>query len=278
MSIPTNERPMNRMFCKLSSFTAALLLALALTPVGVLAQTQVPLFTSQPITAPNTKEQHFESMLNLQPGQEQLPLTLVVNNGPNGRVPFNWFRINIAGYLMASEQDLHGKRQAVVDVTGRMQAGQSQVVIDCAGEPGATLTWSLFTVPISLDSVEPTSVAQGGAIVLVGKNFSAAEESDRVLINGKPASVISASATAITARVPADAPPGAATVQVIANGNETRKLSINIGSKPIPVLHSMNYWMAPPGAVLTITGANFGAEASENRVFFKNVPAQVVSA
>jgi hypothetical protein len=266
---------MNRLLTLAASLSLIAQFAFGSLPAN--AQSLVPIFTSQYYISPNTKEQHFESMLYLQPGQEMMPLKLVVDNGPNGKVPFNWFRINIAGYLMASEQDLHGTRQAVVDVSGRMQAGQSQVLIDCAGEPGATLVWQLYTTPTSLKSVEPTSVQAGGTVVLHGTNFSTDETQDKVLINGSPAQVLSASATSITARVPANV-NGNATVQAIINGKETQKLAISVSQVPIPVLYSMNYWMAPPGAVLTIAGDNFDPNMANNRVFFKNVSAQVVSA
>jgi len=136
----------------------------------------------------------------------------------------------------------------------------------------------LLTTPISLEAVEPSNVMQGQTIVIHGTNFSATESQDMVLINGRPAQVLSASATSITARVPADAQAGNNSVQVSVNGVPTRSSSINVGARSIPVLHSMNYWMAPPGAVLTIRGSNFAPAAADNKVFFKNVSAQVVSA
>jgi hypothetical protein len=266
---------MNRLLTLAAGLSA--LTQFAFTALPASAQSLVPIYTSPYYSSPNVKEQHFEGMLNLQPGQELQPLTLVVDNGPNGKVPFNWFRVNIAGYLLASEQDLHGKRQAVVNVTGRMQAGQSQVIIDCAGEPGATLAWQLYTTPVTLKSVEPTTVQAGGTVVLSGNAFSTDETQDKVFINGQPAQVLSASTTSITARVPSNI-SGTATVQANINGKETQKFPIAISQVPIPVLYSMNYWMAPPGAVLTISGDNFDPNAANDRVYFKNVSAQVVFA
>jgi hypothetical protein len=270
----------------MNRFLTTILSAFLLTSCPALAQTTaqpaapklVPIYTSKTYVAPNTKIQNFQDSITLGPGQENSTLELVVDNGPNGRVPFNWFRINIAGYLMASEQDMRGKRQAVIDVTGRMQPGTSQVLIEAAGEPNATLVWQVYTVPVQLTSVEPTNAQTGQTVVLVGKNFSADESQDKVFIGGQSAQILSASPTSITARVPNNAKPGTNAVQVVAAGNATRVLSINVGAKPIPVLHSMNYWMAPPGAVLTIKGDNFSPNAADNKVFFKNVSAQVVSA
>lgn len=240
---------------------------------------QQVLFQSKAYVAPNVKEQHFEDTINLAPGQEQLPLTMVVQNGPSGKTPFNWFRINIAGYLMASEQNLDAsKRRAVVDLTGRMPAGQSQIIIDAAGEPGATLNFTLLTTPVALESVDPVNAMQGQPINLTGSNFSTHEGQNVVLIAGKPAQILASGPRHITARIPADTPAGPATVQVQVNGLATRKVSINVGARIIPVLHSMNYWMAPPGATLTIRGSNFAANPADNVVYFRNVRANVVSA
>lgn len=270
---------MNRLFTAvLSAVVASCTFSPFAYGQAATAAKQTAIFTSKTYVAPNTKEQHFEDNITLGAGQENLPLLLVVNNGANGKVPFNWFRITINGFLIASEKDLNGKRQGSIDVSGRLQGGSSQVLIDAAGEPGATLSWSVLTSPISLQSVEPTTVMQGQTIVLNGINFSPNEDQDKVFVQGKPATVLSASATSITARIPADTPAGTNSVQVVVNGTETRALPINVGAKPIPVLHSMNYWMAPPGAILTIRGSNFGAKASDNQVFFKSVPGQVVNA
>lgn len=253
------------------------------TVLPALAQTApsklISLFQSKSYVAANTREQHFEDSLTLAPGQELLPMTLVVRNGADGKVPFNWFRINIAGYLMASEQDLKGgKRQAAIDVTGRIQGGMSQIIIDAAGEPGATLSFSLVTTPVSLESVEPSIVMQGQTIHLTGRNFAPSEDQNTVLINGKPVPVLASSATAITARVPADAKAGTNTLQVSVNGVPTKSLAITVGARAVPVLHSTNYWMAPPGAILTISGANFAPNPGDNKVIFQNVPGQVVAA
>src|SRR6185437_11509748 len=74
------------------------------------ANTGVVLFQSRAYTAPSTAEQHFQDNMSLRSNQEQLPLIMEIKNGPDGKTPFKWFRINIGGYLMASEKDMNGSR------------------------------------------------------------------------------------------------------------------------------------------------------------------------
>jgi hypothetical protein len=47
--------------------------------------------------------------------------------------------------------------------------------------------------------------------------------------------------------------------------------------RPHPVITNLNYGMAPPGAVLTISGQNFSPTPSHNKVYFGRVKAQVVA-
>jgi hypothetical protein len=246
------------------------------TPASPPADTGVVLFQSRTYTAPSTAEQHFEDNMSLRPNQEQLPLMLEIKNGPDGKTPFNWFRINIAGYLMATEKDMNGGRTAALDVSGKMQPGGGQIMIEAAGEPGATLSCSLSTVPIFLNSVEPNAVTAGKPIVLSGHNFSSDEKQDAVMINSQPAEILSAGRNSITAVVPKNV-FGKAKVKVIVDSVESRELPVSVVARLMPVLHGTNYWMAPPGAQLTITGQNFASNLIENKVYFGNVPAQIVS-
>ena len=196
---------------------------------AVAVQPNVVLYESKSFVATSTREQHFESdTFALQPGQEKLPLTLVVKNGADEKVPFNWFRVNINGYLVASEKDLAGKREGAIDLTG--------------------------------------------------KNFSSDESQDTVLIGNRPAQLLSAGNNSITAQVPADVQGGNAGVKVIVDSIASKPLGLLVSEVPPPVLVSTNYWMAPPGAYLTINGQNFGDDSSKMQVFFGGVQAQVVNA
>ncbi len=258
---------------------ALLLLSLsfAASPAHSQQAENVVIYQSQQLVAGSTKEQHFEDNLTLKPGQEKQPLSLVIFNGGVGKVPFNWFRININGLLVASEKDMNGRAEAAVDLTNRLQPGGGQIIVDAAGEPRATLSFSLRTTPVVLTSIHPTQAQPGQHLVLVGSNFSSDENQNSVLINNQPAPILSAGQSSITAVVPQLA-SGTYPVRVMVNSMESRPINLTVSTSPQPVLTSINYWIAPPGAQLIITGQNFSSTAADNKVYFKTVAAQVVSA
>jgi IPT/TIG domain len=241
------------------------------------ATNSVVLFESRPFETSTTAEQHFESTMNLKQSQDQMPLFLSVFNGPEGKRPFNWFRINIGGYLMASEKDLNGTRAATLDVSGKMQPGGGQILIDAAGEPGATLIFTLRTPAVSISEIEPTTALIGKKIIITGQNFSSDERQDTVLVDGKPVPILSAGANTITAMIPPNIPAGNTAVKVIVDSVESGTLPLSVKLRPVPVLTSTDFWMAPPGATLTISGQNFANDASRNRVYFGKKQVQVTS-
>jgi hypothetical protein len=242
------------------------------------AQSMLTLFASKAYTTTDTKAHNFEDWLPLASQQSQLPLTLTVRNGAQGRPGFLWFRLQIGGYMMASEKNLAGKPEAAIDVTGRMQPGTSQILLEAAGEPGATLSFSLSTPAVRLLKVMPPAVTPGDTVVLRGLNFSSDERQNVVTFNGKPVPLLSASATSITAEVPRDAQPGVNQVMVSVDNVNSESLPVQVVSRKSPILVSTNFWMAPPGAELTITGRNFAENPADNQVFFRDTPAQIVSA
>lgn len=261
------------------SAAALIALSMGLSSLPSLAQAAaVTLFNSKAFVAATTQEDHFSENMELKPGEENLPLTLVVKNGGAGKRGFNWFRVNIGGYLMASEQDLRGRTEAAIDVTGRMQPGGGQILIDAAGEPGATLSFALISEPISLRSLQPANVEPGQSLVLHGSGFSSQESQNAVYIGTTAAQILSASPTSITVLVPHSQQQGNTTVKVVVNSLETPAFPLQVSSYPAPVLASINYWIAPPGAQLIITGKNFSPKAADNKVYFGTVAAQVISA
>jgi hypothetical protein len=237
----------------------------------------VTLFESKPYTTSSTKEQHFEDNMSLKAMQDQRPLVLTVQNGGEGKVPFNWFRINIAGYLMASEKDLNGGKIAQLNVSGKVQPGGGQILIDAAGEPGATLQFALSTPAVTLSSIEPMPLIPGKTFVVTGSSFSSDENQDSVLINGEPAQILSASAGSITAVAPTKVGAGTARVQVVVDAVPSNAIGAAVNNTVSPTVLSTNFWMAPPGATLTISGQNFSPNPAQNKVYFGKTPAQVVS-
>jgi hypothetical protein len=237
----------------------------------------VTLFESKPYTATSTKEQHFEDNMSLKTMQDQRPLVLTVQNGGDGKVPFNWFRLNIAGYLMATEKDLNGGKIVQLNVSGKVQPGGGQILIDAAGEPGATLQFALSTPAVTLTGIEPMPLVPGKTFVVTGSSFSSDENQDSVLVNGQPAQILSASANSITAVAPGKVGPGTARVQVVVDAVASNAVGASVNNTVSPTVLSTNFWMAPPGATLTISGTNFSSNPADNKVYFGKTAAQVVS-
>src|SRR5579864_5538567 len=70
------------------------------------------------------------------------------------------------------------------------------------------------TTAPTITSFSPSSDTTGGTIIIIGTNFSANIVNDVVKINGIPATVISATSTQITIKVPGGASNGNITVTI----------------------------------------------------------------
>ena len=260
------------------ALATTILLTVSAMPVYAQTQDTVSLFASPAHVAKSTQEQHFQDQWTLQPSQDKLPLTLTVVNGGSGKSPLNWFRISCNGYLIATEKDLNGKSEGTIDLSGRMQAGTSQLLVDAAGQPGSQMQYWLTTPAVNVKAVKPASATPGQEVVISGNNFSSDESQDAVYLNGKQMQILSAGKTSMTAVVPMNADGGVNKLSVVVNGLKSAEpASITVGTRPQPVLTGTNFWMAPPGMQLILSGSNFAANGSGDKVYFKDVPAKVVS-
>ncbi|MBY0357213.1 MAG: IPT/TIG domain-containing protein [Candidatus Obscuribacterales bacterium] len=239
---------------------------------------QTLLFTSHEYLARNNQIQNFQDWMTLKPGQENLPLRLNIYNGSHEIPSYKWFRITIGGYLVATEANLRGAEEGSVDVSGVIQGGNMQILVEAGGVPGAALWFNLSAPKTELHSIDPEQVRQGQKIVLGGNNFSSQTNQNTVYLNSKTATVLSSTASSIVAQVPADADLGPNRVEVSVNGMASQSLSLNVYQRPAPELIAFDVWMAPPGGTVTLTGRNFSNRADENKVFFGSVPAAVSSA
>lgn len=216
--------------------------------------------------------------MTLKPGQENLPLTLNVYNGSHEIPSYKWFRISIGGYIVATEKNLNGREAAAIDVSGTIQGGQMQILVEAGGVPGSALWFTLTAPQVELTSIDPQQVRVGQKIVLGGNYFSSQAQQNVVYINGKQAPVLSATTSSIVAQVPANADVGVDRVQVSVNNLPSGSLELCVYQRPAPELLAFDVWMAPPGGTVSITGRNFSANPNENKVFFGSAPAAVSSA
>jgi len=223
----------------------------------------------------NYEIQHFIDTINLEAGQLEVPLSMTICNGSLDVPSFKWFRIMVNGEIIATEQDLHGKEEGLKDISGLLRGSDLQVQIEAAGVPGANLWWTLSTQQMELTQVEPSQAMPGQQVKLLGGNIPASANLLSVTFNGKPARVISASVGSVVVEVPSDASLGQNEI-VLRTGKQTSNaVTMPVVSKPVPDILGIDVWMAPPGGTINISGRNFSSDASQNKVYFGKIPAQI---
>src|SRR6185437_1422936 len=194
----------------------------------------------------NNHVQRFVSYLEIKPGMDTAPLTMHIKNEG-----FAWFRLLIANQVVATEKSLKNKAEGELDLTGNVQAGTNQLVVQAGGPIGAKLEWRVTTPAVAkVDKVSPDELVLGDEFKIKGKNFNKETGKNQVLINNKTAQVTKASANELTAKVPTDAPVGDDKLSVKVNGVESNKVKIKV--RGIPELSGANLQGVPPGQSLTI--------------------------
>lgn len=251
------------------------LASLSVAPGSARAGT-VMLFRSAEYLSRNYQVQNFSGTLDLQPSQQNLPLSLNIYNGSHEAPSFKWFRLVIGGYTLATEKNLNGSEDGSIDVSGQIPGGSTQVSVEAGGVPGATLFWTLTTPRVTIQNISPRNVKAGDTVTITGSNFSSVANQNMVLFNNKPGAVISASPTSLTVTAPANM-AGIDNVQVNVNNLISNTLEVTLSAKPVPELLSTDCWMAPPGGTITIRGRNFSSDAGQNQVYFGSVRAEIVS-
>lgn len=130
---------------------------------------------------------------------------------------------------------------------------------------------------VAVSSITPDKGAAGSTITITGSGFSADPKGNKVTINGVEAEVVSATATSLTVKVPENAGSGKVVVTV---GDKTfTGPDFQSVTPPVDVkIDDLSPSKGPGLTEVTISGSGFSAVASENKVTFNGVDAQVVSA
>lgn len=130
--------------------------------------------------------------------------------------------------------------------------------------------------PPKISSFSPLSGTFHDEVTIIGQNFSTRPTNNLVKFNGVHATVISSTATTLKVTVPPLATTGKISVSV--NGFETTFSANDFIVFQVPTITDFAPSKGPVGTSVTIRGKNFGAEPSENIVFFGAVRAVVISA
>src|SRR2546427_6935578 len=142
----------------------------------------------------------------------------------------------------------------------------------CAPVQYSTTTPVTFTVMIPI-TLEPTEGPMGSPVVISGRGFGQRKPGqDAVLFNGVPAPILEWTNTQISVMFPLNGTSGPATLK---RGNEARVVG-EFRLTPHRVI-GFNPDTAPVGALVTISGENFGVfyEGGPNQILFGGVPGRI---
>ena len=139
---------------------------------------------------------------------------------------------------------------------------------------------SVTTVAPTIISFSPTTGAAGTTVTITGTNFNTTAASNTVMFNGVAATVMAATATALTVTVPAGATTGMITVTV---GSQTATSSTSFtvttaSTTTSPTITAFSPTSGSAGAAVVITGTNFSTTPASNTVTFNGVAATVSAA
>ncbi|WP_455712983.1 RHS repeat-associated core domain-containing protein [Streptomyces phaeochromogenes] len=121
------------------------------------------------------------------------------------------------------------------------------------------------TSQLSLLAVVPTRAAAGAKVTLSGTGFSAAPEGNTVSFNGKPADVVSSTATRVVVTVPDAVTAGKVSVTV---GGTTQSSAETFTPAVPPKLTGMTPATGAAGTEVVLAGANFAETRTNNVVRF----------
>lgn len=220
----------------------------------------------------NGQVQRFADYLEMKKDQESAKLTLSIENKG-----FKWFRLLIANQVVATERSLDHSGSGKLDISGIVQTGSNQVVIQAGGPANAQISWKVTTVATAkLDRVDPDEAIVGDTVSLKGTHFALNPSSNEVSIGSVKGKVTSAKATELKVEIPQNAEPGDK-VQVSAKVNGIKTNTITFKLRGIPQVTGTNLQGVPPGQNLTVFGKNFSKNLGENRVFFDTTSAEIMS-
>ena len=124
-------------------------------------------------------------------------------------------------------------------------------------------------VPPSITSLSPTSGPVGTSVTITGTNFGASQGTSTVTFNAANATPTSWSATSIVVPVPSGATTGNIVVTV---GGLTTSGGVFTVTPPPPTITSLNPTSAAVGALVSISGTNFGTSQGTSTVTFNGTP------
>lgn len=241
---------------------------------GMQSNDQVVL-QSRDIGSFGAKWQTFSDYLSVPKGCDQLPFYLTFTNGPGGGARFQDLRISLTGKSLGTLKDFSGSGSLTRNLTGALGVGDSLLTVQAYGPSGAQLNWKFTTPKIVVTKVNPNSFSPADKVTIEGRNFSDRANVTQVLIDNKPAIVVSAKSTLLQITPPKGLVGGKSNLVVMIGNQKSAPIQVTI--KGAPEIQGVNMISTAPGQPLTITGTGFSPVSSENVVMIGPYQAEVVS-
>lgn len=128
-----------------------------------------------------------------------------------------------------------------------------------------------------ITSLSPDSGTYNTAVVLTGGGFSTTLANNKLLFNGKSATISAATATTLTTKVPQDAGTGKVTLQVN-SVTATGPVFKYLNAAPQLAINSLSVTNGITGTAVVITGSGFSTTIANNKLYFNGKAAVVTTA
>jgi RHS repeat-associated protein len=151
-------------------------------------------------------------------------------------------------------------------------ATTGNVVVTVSSNASNGVNFTVVPAP-NITSLSATSDPVGAAITITGTNFGSTQGSGTVSFNGTGASVTSWGATSIGVTVPS----GATTGNVVVFASGVNSNGVNFTVLPTPTITSLSPTSGTVGALVAITGTNFGSTQGTSTVTFNGTTATPTS-
>jgi RHS repeat-associated protein len=149
-------------------------------------------------------------------------------------------------------------------------ATTGNVVVNTSGVASKGVKFTVVAAP-SITKLSVTSGAVGTAVTITGTSFGSTQGTGFVSFNGTTATVTSWAATSVKVTVPTGATTG--NVVVYASGVNSNGVLFTV----FPSISSLSPSSAAIGAMVTITGLNFGSSQGSSTVKFNGTTATSIS-
>lgn len=227
------------------------------------------------ITQKGTGWKTASSFIELKDGQQFLPLTFTLTNGANNQQKLQGVRIKLNGHEIFTEKAFKGKDSISLSLSDVLAAGQTQMIVETFGPPGATLSWVLTTLKIKVSDIKPVNCKIGETVKISGKNFPLDKLAYKLDVDKTAAKITKATATSLEFTVPEGLQGGKRTVTLWIAGVKCDPLYIKIAAAP--EVTAANLLGGAPGNPITIQGKGFSTTASENQVLLKTPEGQIIA-